>query len=371
MRASILLLGSLVLAAGAAPASAALAPRPPHDIGRAHVEVTFNSDGTYLIDVLTPPDWLLLQLEPLAPIPADSLVQGEARDRRLAELTGTFADWIWVMFDGERVEAHAEYIPTPINSFDPSKPPFTTMRLRGEIPAGAKLFSFAFGLATDPYPMLTTARDGSLITSWVGGPVESEHQDIASLTPPSRWEVVLEYLKLGYTHILPKGADHILFVIGIYLLSTRVRPILLQVTSFTLAHTITLGLTIFGVISLRSSIVEPMIALSIAYVAVENLFTTELKPWRLALVFAFGLLHGMGFAGVLRELGLPRSERVTALLSFNIGVEGGQLTVIAGMFLAVGWLRDREWYHRRVVVPISVAIAAVGLYWTVTRIARG
>jgi len=119
--------------------------------------------------------------------------------------------------------------------------------------------------------------------------------------------------------------DHILFVLGIFLLSTAWRPILLQVTTFTIAHSITLGLTMYGIVSLPSSIVEPLIALSITYVAVENLWTTELKPWRLALVFMFGLLHGMGFAGVLRGLGLPRSEFLTALLTFNLGVEGGQL----------------------------------------------
>jgi hydrogenase/urease accessory protein HupE len=181
--------------------------------------------------------------------------------------------------------------------------------------------------------------------------------------------VVKSYLWLGFTHILPKGLDHILFVIGIYLLSTRLRPILIQVTTFTVAHTITLGLTIFGVLSLPASIVEPMIALSIAYVAIENLVTSELKPWRVALVFGFGLLHGMGFAGVLSELGLPATERVTALLSFNLGVEGGQLTVIAMLALTLGWLRNREWYRSRVVIPLSLGIAAVGLYWTITRIA--
>ncbi len=115
-----------------------------------------------------------------------------------------------------------------------------------------------------------------------------------------------QYLSLGYTHILPKGLDHILFVLGLFLLSPRLRPMLLQVTAFTIAHSITLGLSIYGIVSLPSRIVEPLIALSIAYVAIENLVTRELKPWRLALVFMFGLLHGMGFAGVLRELGLPR-----------------------------------------------------------------
>ena len=119
-----------------------------------------------------------------------------------------------------------------------------------------------------------------------------------------------------------------LFVLGIYLLSGRARSVLWQVSAFTVAHSITLGLSMYGVVAVSPRIVEPMIALSIAYVAIENIFLSELKSWRVALVFAFGLLHGMGFAGALKELGLPRSEFVTALLTFNVGVEAGQLAVI-------------------------------------------
>jgi len=178
-----------------------------------------------------------------------------------------------------------------------------------------------------------------------------------------RMQVIVQYLTLGFTHIVPRGLDHILFVLGLFLLTTRVKPLLAQVTSFTLAHSITLGLTMYGVVSLPSKIVEPAIALSIAYVAIENIVTNELKPWRVAIVFAFGLLHGMGFAGVLRELGLPRREFVTALVSFNAGVEGGQLFVIG----IAAILFARKWRHR-VVVPASLLIAATGLFWTVQRL---
>jgi hypothetical protein len=114
-------------------------------------------------------------------------------------------------------------------------------------------------------------------------------------------------------------------------------------------------------VSLSPRIVEPLIALSIVYVAVENVVTPELRPWRVALVFGFGLLHGMGFAGVLSQLGLPRTEFLTALLCFNAGVELGQLSVILGAFLLVGLpFRNKPWYRRRVVIPGSIAIAAVG-----------
>ena len=124
----------------------------------------------------------------------------------------------------------------------------------------------------------------------------------------------------------------------------------------------------YGFVALPSRIVEPLIALSIAYVAIENLLTNRVRPWRIALVFGFGLLHGLGFAGVLSDLGLPRGEFLTALLSFNLGVEAGQLTVIAIAALCVYWYRHRTWYHQRVVVPVSLAIAGVGIYWMVERI---
>jgi hypothetical protein len=114
-------------------------------------------------------------------------------------------------------------------------------------------------------------------------------------------------------------------------------------------------------------VVEPLIALSIAYVAVENAVTNELKPWRPLVVFLFGLLHGMGFAGVLGDLGIPREELLTALLSFNLGVEAGQLTVLAGGFVSIGWLRHRSWYRAAITVPLSIAIAVVGLYWAMSR----
>jgi hydrogenase/urease accessory protein HupE len=180
---------------------------------------------------------------------------------------------------------------------------------------------------------------------------------------------VWRYLTLGFTHILPYGLDHMLFVLGIFLLSGRARTVLWQISAFTVAHSITLGLSMYGVVSASPRIVEPMIAISIAYVAIENIFHSELKPWRVALVFAFGLLHGMGFAGALRELGLPRSEFVTALLTFNVGVEAGQLAVIGAAFLLVGWhCANRAWYRGRVVVPASALIACTAVYWTIERL---
>jgi hydrogenase/urease accessory protein HupE len=186
--------------------------------------------------------------------------------------------------------------------------------------------------------------------------------------PRSRTDVIWNYLTIGFAHIVPKGLDHILFVLGIFLFSPRLKPVLWQVTAFTVAHTITLGLSSLGIISVPGSIVEPIIALSIVYVGIENVFARELKPWRVLLVFCFGLLHGLGFAGVLSEIGLPAGEFVTALISFNVGVEAGQLAVIFLAMALLGPFRNRSWYRSRMTIPLSLIIAAVGLYWTVERI---
>ena len=191
-------------------------------------------------------------------------------------------------------------------------------------------------------------------------------EEIAPMTPG---QVIWTYLVLGFTHIVPKGADHILFVLGIFLLSVRLKPILIQVTAFTVAHTITLALTIYGAVSLSPRIIEPLIALSIVYVAVENIVNPKLTPWRVALVFSFGLLHGMGFAGVLSQQGLPRSQFLPALLSFNAGVELGQLSVIGLAFVMIGIpYRKEPWYRQRIVIPLSVLIAGIGLFWFVQRL---
>jgi hydrogenase/urease accessory protein HupE len=188
-------------------------------------------------------------------------------------------------------------------------------------------------------------------------------------TRQSITSVIATYMVAGFEHILPKGTDHILFILGIFLLSTRMRPLLWQVTMFTVAHTITLGLSTAGILDLPDNIVEPLIALSIAYIGFENVFASTLHASRLFIVFAFGLLHGMGFASVLADFGMPDDAFMTALISFNIGVEIGQLAVIALAYLAVGlWFSRKPWYRRFIIIPASLAIAMIGLYWTWDRV---
>lgn len=169
------------------------------------------------------------------------------------------------------------------------------------------------------------------------------------------------YVPTGFDHIVPLGVDHILFVLGLFFLSTHLRPLLWQVSAFTLAHTITLALAALGYVTVPASIVEPLIALSIAYVAVENIFLRTLSPWRPFVIFGFGLLHGLGFASVLAQFGLPEANFVPALIGFNIGVEIGQICVIAVAFLCVYQAREYSERGERSVTAAALYLVAATL----------
>jgi hypothetical protein len=197
----------------------------------------------------------------------------------------------------------------------------------------------------------------------------SAHVVVQELDNISKTDAAMIYLVLGFKHILPLGFDHILFVLSLFLLSPKLKPIILQSTAFTVAHSVTLCLAAYNVINPPSRIIEPLIALSILYVALENVFSPRLKPSRIGIVFLFGLVHGLGFAGALAEMGLPKNAYFTSLIMFNVGVELGQLTVILlAYFLLAKWFAHKPYYRSRVVIPLSILIAAIAAFWTIQRI---
>lgn len=195
------------------------------------------------------------------------------------------------------------------------------------------------------------------------------HVIVGELEKMSKASAALVYLGIGYKHILPLGFDHILFILSLFLLSPKLKPVLWQATAFTVAHSVTLGLAMYHVITPPAKIVEPVIALSIMYVALENIFSPKLKTSRIGVVFLFGLVHGMGFAGALGHLGLPKNAYLTCLVMFNIGVELGQLTVIlTAYFFLARWFGDKPYYRKRIVIPLSTIIAIIACYWTIQRL---
>ncbi len=197
----------------------------------------------------------------------------------------------------------------------------------------------------------------------------SAHVAVRELDNISKSDAAILYLVLGFKHILPLGLDHILFVLSLFLLSPKLKTIFWQSLAFTIAHSVTLCLAAYNVINPPSNIIEPLIALSIVYVALENIFSPRLKASRISIVFLFGLVHGMGFAGALAEMGLPKNAYFTSLVMFNVGVELGQVTVIlAAYFLLAKWFSGKEYYRKRIVIPISILIAAIAAFWTIERI---
>lgn len=266
---------------------------------------------------------------------------------------------------------------------DPAQDKSTVLRFTAALPAPPAPLTLVvpYGARVN-HPVLFAAGSpaaGVLARSWVEeGP--SEPFDWANLTAgvtaasalgPARapWYADFwTYLRLGFKHIVPQGADHILFVLALFFLGLTWRKLIAQTTVFTVAHATTLFLSRYGVISLPGKYVEPLIAFSIACIALENIFRPKLGPARLALVFVFGLIHGLGFAGSLAEVEFPRDQFLMALLGFNLGVDFGQLFIIALAFLAVGWFRDKPWFRTRIMIPCCVVIAATGLFWTIQRI---
>lgn len=221
-------------------------------------------------------------------------------------------------------------------------------------------------------------------TGYLNGGQTSETISLTGGNEMTGFQAFGYYIPVGFDHILPKGLDHILFVLGLFLLSTHLGPLLWQVSAFTLAHTVTLALGAMGWVSVPAGIVEPLIAASIVYVAIENIYVGGLSRWRPFVIFGFGLLHGLGFASVLGDFGLPPGQFLPSLIGFNIGVELGQLTVIA---LAAGllWLAQRAAFvanlegeevlvseypvmFRAVSITGSLTIAIIGAYWVVQRV---
>jgi hydrogenase/urease accessory protein HupE len=340
-----------------------------HELGTTRVAILLNDGKTYDVDVITDAAALVEKLEASSGEPPVADLRPDRLRARLERFSDQFRSRVALRFDGSEARPAIAYAVS--QGADATASPIATIHLSGQVPSGATHLTWRYAWTFASYAVtVRNAAAGSPTIEWLeGGQSSAPFTLNAPEPPPDRVGTARRYLALGFTHIVPGGLDHVLFVLGVYLLSGRARSVLWQVSAFTVAHSITLGLSMYGLVSVSPRIVEPLIALSIAYVAIENIFLSELKSWRVALVFAFGLLHGMGFAGALKELGLPRSEFVTALLTFNIGVEAGQLAVIGTSFLLVGWYSvHRDWYRSRIVVPASLAIACTALYWTIQRL---
>ena len=362
-----------------------LAPVTTADVVRpALVEINVNTDGTYRVEVRASIEALLTGINAKYKNTQDSPMAEEYDALRvlvkekLAEafvpFQSRFAEVIELRFDGERVPLKVTDVDIPEPGYT-KVPRISVIALEGAVDRTVTSLDWYYPASFGDNAVRVRQVDEVNEKwhwsqwQWIRDDERSEPFSLVEVfSQPSIGHLVTTYMVSGFEHILPKGLDHILFILGIFLLSLHFKPLLWQVTMFTIAHTITLGLSASGYISLPENIVQPLIALSIAYVGIENLWHKSLHNSRLVLVFAFGLLHGIGFAGMLREFGMPDEDFLAALISFNIGVELGQLAVILMAFAVVGWLRHREYYRYAVIIPGSLAISVIGLYWTVDRV---
>ena len=271
------------------------------------------------------------------------------------------------------VESDGAPVPLEIVSFDIPEvgnvedARISSVTLTGVLPDGASPVVVGWKAALGPLVVRQPDVEGGYSAFLTGGQL-SDPIARQGATDQTAWQAFVDYIGVGFDHIIPLGLDHILFVLGLFFLALRMGALLWQVTAFTLAHTVTLALGALDIVRISPDIVEPLIAASIVYVGIENIFSRGLTPWRPFVVFAFGLLHGLGFASVLQDFGLGAEHFVPKLIGFNIGVELGQLAVIAAAFLAFGVLFGNEkWYKRRIGAPVSLAIAVIAAFWVLER----
>jgi hypothetical protein len=329
-----------------------------HDLGTTHLDVASRLEHTE-ITLYGDARALLLR----ASTPVDAGATPDEMRAALVSAATRLAELVRLTCDGRAVRlAQADV------RWESVDRRLAAIRLRAAPLAGE--CTLAYDGALLPYAMvLHDARGQIAHTEWIAAGGRSTPFRANVVDARAVAETGARYLRLGFTHIVPFGLDHVLFVLGIFFSSSRWRAVLAQVTAFTVAHSVTLALAMLNVVHAAPAFVEPLIAVSIVYVALENLTATELRLSRVAVVFAFGLLHGLGFAGVLAELGLPAGQLAPALIGFNVGVELGQLAVIGAAAATLAALRPVMASPRqRIAVPASVIIGTTGAYWTVLRL---
>jgi hypothetical protein len=379
-----------------------------HRIDSLSATADFSADGREMtLEVSAEAVRILGRTEGLSMLPRFQ-AGGAAAEEVVAEVyaraTGYFSPRLEIWFDGRpvpfpslvfsRVEVEEKDAVDPALSPEASdrKHVFIVGRWSGPVPVGAKTYQINVtgdsvvavghkvagqpvgrlipqftGMQSRPFSVPVAAGPGEEVAVAAAAAVE-----VARAAAPGLEHGFFYYVYQGFLHILPMGVDHILFVLALFLLATSLRPLLIQITMFTVAHSLTLALAMLEIVRLPDKPVEVLIAASIALVAIENLFRDTLSRWRPWVIFALGLVHGLGFAGAFKELlgGVPDGDWagfVGMLAGFNMGVELGQLAVVGLAFAAVGWAWKRPWYRRVIVIPASVIIAGFGLYWALTR----
>lgn len=353
------------------------------------VEISVNTNGSFRIEIRASIEALLTGINSQYKNTKDSpdaqayddlrVLPGEELLLSFKSFEKEFYQQVKLSFDGQLTEFKVGLVTIPEPGYV-KVPRISVITVTGKAPVTAKsltwYYPMQFGDNAVRVRQVDEANEKWHWSAWQWLRKDKASQPFSLtevFTRQSLSQIISTYLISGFEHILPKGLDHILFILGVFLLSLHLRPLLWQVTMFTIAHTITLGLSMNGIINLPANVVEPLIALSIAFIAIENILSPKLHKSRLFIVFGFGLLHGLGFASVLVDFGMPENDFATALISFNVGVEIAQLAIILMAYLVFAYglrcqLIDDQQYRQLVVIPGSLMIALTGLYWIYDRI---
>ena len=297
--------------------------------------------------------------------PPDLVLDPNILRPRAEQLTAIIEERLRLTVDGRRVTLDDWSDPEPLAERQ-------SVRIRGRrdleggpgvVAVAAELFPY------DPnhQTFLNVYEDGVLATQAILGGGETDYEYFSG-TRQGVLAVLQKFVPSGVHHILI-GPDHLLFLIGLLLLGGGVRQLLLVVTAFTVAHSITLSLAVLNVVTPPARLVEPIIALSIVYVGVDNLMAGRGRDMRVWIALVFGLIHGFGFASVLREMGLPTGALGWSLFSFNVGVEVGQLGVVLVVAAILSGIRARSaTAGRRIAVAGSIVVIMVGAFWFIERV---
>ena len=349
-----------------------------HEMRPAIATLHIESDGVFELTLETNLEAWMADVNPTLSDTNDSpnveaydRLRALSADALTAEFTSDFSAFAQapeIRAEGQRIRLTTVGLEV-LAEADSELPRDTQIRLVGALPDGAQSLTYATGETLPDTAVRVYLGEAEPAVQYVRHGSTSDPFVLIEGVTRSVSAIVWEYIELGFTHIVPKGVDHIVFILGLTLISKRLIDLVIQVTAFTVAHSVTLAMGLYGVLTLPASLVEPLIAASIVFIAVENCMHTHVNRSRTLIVFGFGLLHGLGFASVLTELGLPARDFVVGLLAFNLGVELGQLLIIAMAYFAVGiWVLQASWYRTRVAMPVSLLIGALGMYWFVERV---
>ena len=354
-----------------------------HEINPAVVIITVNDDEAS-INITFNAEIFLAGIDASTIRNTNETAQAEEYDRlraldtdmledRLSQRQDDLLAMIMLQSDGQALALTMQEIDSKRNT-DLTTPRMTTVTARADLPSGGAPVQLRLAPDLGAYIIRqkadagSTAQDEELYADFIAAGLETLPIPRTASVERTWQATFVQYIISGIAHIIPKGLDHIVFIMGLYFFSPRLRPLLMQVTVFTLAHSVTLAMATLKLIYIPASVVEPLIALSIAWIGVENILRPKIGASRLTVIFVFGLLHGLGFAFVLGEVGLAGSAFAVSLIAFNIGVEVGQLLVLAPLVVMGAFISHRKDYRKHVENPASLLIALIGMYWFLERV---